>query len=86
MNYFKLLTKLEGLQLSNILSTEYVFLALCTSIPRVNSLIVLPIADKEDHRKLALEVLFGVLDFAGCTKNITAWKYLAKYLRQTLME
>ncbi|KAM8896998.1 TATA box-binding protein-associated factor RNA polymerase I subunit A [Lycaon pictus] len=43
-------------------------------------------SDKEDHRKLALEVLFGVLDFAGCTKNITAWKYLAKYLRQTLME
>lgn len=43
------------------------------------------IAEKEEHRKLGLEVLFGVLDFAGCTKNITAWKYLAKYLRQTLM-
>ncbi|KAB1258665.1 TATA box-binding protein-associated factor RNA polymerase I subunit A [Camelus dromedarius] len=40
---------------------------------------------KEEHHKLGLEVLFGVLDFAGCTKNITAWKYLAKYLRQTLM-
>lgn len=43
------------------------------------------IAEKEEHHKLALEVLFGILDFAGCTKNITAWKYLAKYLRQTLM-
>uniref|UniRef100_A0A8D1Q6D5 TATA-box binding protein associated factor, RNA polymerase I subunit A n=1 Tax=Sus scrofa TaxID=9823 RepID=A0A8D1Q6D5_PIG len=42
-------------------------------------------SEKEEHRKLALEVLFGILDFAGCTKNITAWKYLAKYLRQTLM-
>uniref|UniRef100_A0A8C7ETK7 TATA-box binding protein associated factor, RNA polymerase I subunit A n=1 Tax=Neovison vison TaxID=452646 RepID=A0A8C7ETK7_NEOVI len=42
-------------------------------------------SEKEDHRKLGLEVLFGVLDFAGCTKNITAWKYLAKYLRQILM-
>uniref|UniRef100_A0A452VCM3 TATA-box binding protein associated factor, RNA polymerase I subunit A n=1 Tax=Ursus maritimus TaxID=29073 RepID=A0A452VCM3_URSMA len=42
-------------------------------------------SEKEDHHKLGLEVLFGVLDFAGCTKNITAWKYLAKYLRQTLM-
>uniref|UniRef100_A0A8C3WME3 TATA box-binding protein-associated factor RNA polymerase I subunit A n=1 Tax=Catagonus wagneri TaxID=51154 RepID=A0A8C3WME3_9CETA len=42
-------------------------------------------SEKEEHRKLALEVLFGVLDFAGCTRNITAWKYLAKYLRQTLM-
>ncbi|XP_047377498.1 TATA box-binding protein-associated factor RNA polymerase I subunit A [Sciurus carolinensis] len=43
-------------------------------------------SEKEEHRKLGLEVLFGVLDFAGCTKNITAWKYLAKYLRQLLME
>ncbi|XP_019321227.2 TATA box-binding protein-associated factor RNA polymerase I subunit A isoform X2 [Panthera pardus] len=42
-------------------------------------------SEKKDHHKLGLEVLFGVLDFAGCTKNITAWKYLAKYLRQTLM-
>ncbi|KAM7050105.1 TATA box-binding protein-associated factor RNA polymerase I subunit A isoform 1-T1 [Molossus nigricans] len=42
-------------------------------------------SDKEEHQKLALEVLFSVLDFAGCTKNITAWQYLAKYLRQTLM-
>uniref|UniRef100_A0A8D1DIU3 TATA box-binding protein-associated factor RNA polymerase I subunit A n=1 Tax=Sus scrofa TaxID=9823 RepID=A0A8D1DIU3_PIG len=42
-------------------------------------------SEKEEHHKLALEVLFGILDFAGCTKNITAWKYLAKYLRQTLM-
>ncbi|XP_029791532.1 TATA box-binding protein-associated factor RNA polymerase I subunit A isoform X2 [Suricata suricatta] len=42
-------------------------------------------SEKEDHHKLGLEVLFGVLDFAGCTKNITAWKYLAKYLRQMLM-
>nr|XP_045365451.1 TATA box-binding protein-associated factor RNA polymerase I subunit A isoform X2 [Camelus bactrianus] len=42
-------------------------------------------SEKEEHHKLGLEVLFGVLDFAGCTKNITAWKYLAKYLRQTLM-
>ncbi|XP_049626726.1 TATA box-binding protein-associated factor RNA polymerase I subunit A [Suncus etruscus] len=41
---------------------------------------------KEEHHKLGLEVLFGVLDFAGCTKNITAWKYLAKCLRHTLME
>ncbi|XP_030792543.1 TATA box-binding protein-associated factor RNA polymerase I subunit A isoform X2 [Rhinopithecus roxellana] len=42
-------------------------------------------SEKEEHRKLGLEVLFGVLDFAGCTKNITAWKYLAKYLKKTLM-
>ncbi|XP_058389646.1 TATA box-binding protein-associated factor RNA polymerase I subunit A isoform X2 [Diceros bicornis minor] len=42
-------------------------------------------SEKEEHLKLGLEVLFGVLDFAGCTKNITAWKYLAKCLRQTLM-
>ncbi|XP_007935180.1 TATA box-binding protein-associated factor RNA polymerase I subunit A [Orycteropus afer afer] len=42
-------------------------------------------SEKEEHRKLGLEVLFAVLDFAGCTKNITAWKYLAKYLKQTLM-
>ncbi|XP_062970709.1 TATA box-binding protein-associated factor RNA polymerase I subunit A-like isoform X2 [Cynocephalus volans] len=42
-------------------------------------------SEKEEHHKLALEVLFGVLDFAECTKNITAWKYLAKYLRQTLI-
>ncbi|XP_005866566.1 PREDICTED: TATA box-binding protein-associated factor RNA polymerase I subunit A [Myotis brandtii] len=42
-------------------------------------------SDKEEHHKLGLEVLFGVLDFAGCTKNMTAWQYLAKYLRQILM-
>ncbi|XP_009439800.1 TATA box-binding protein-associated factor RNA polymerase I subunit A isoform X2 [Pan troglodytes] len=42
-------------------------------------------SEKEEHRKLGLEVLFGVLDFAGCTKNITAWKYLAKYLKNILM-
>ncbi|KAM5301615.1 TATA box-binding protein-associated factor RNA polymerase I subunit A isoform 1-T1 [Glossophaga mutica] len=42
-------------------------------------------SEQEEHRRLGLEVLFGVLDFAGCTKNITAWQYLAKYLRQTLM-
>ncbi|XP_064132955.1 TATA box-binding protein-associated factor RNA polymerase I subunit A isoform X4 [Loxodonta africana] len=42
-------------------------------------------SDKEEHHKLGLEVLFAILDFAGCTKNITAWKYLAKYLKQTLM-
>ncbi|KAM6165962.1 TATA box-binding protein-associated factor RNA polymerase I subunit A isoform 1-T2 [Erethizon dorsatum] len=43
-------------------------------------------SEKEEHRKLGLEVLFGLLDFAGCTKNITAWKYLASYVRQILME
>uniref|UniRef100_A0A0N8ETN7 TATA box-binding protein-associated factor RNA polymerase I subunit A isoform 2 n=1 Tax=Heterocephalus glaber TaxID=10181 RepID=A0A0N8ETN7_HETGA len=43
-------------------------------------------SEKEEHHKLGLEVLFGLLDFAGCTKNITAWKYLASYLRQILME
>lgn len=42
-------------------------------------------SDKEEHHKLGLEVLFGALDFAGCTKNLTAWQYLAKYLRQILM-
>ncbi|KAM6217402.1 TATA box-binding protein-associated factor RNA polymerase I subunit A [Rhynchocyon petersi] len=42
-------------------------------------------SEKEEHHKLALEVLFAVLDFAGCTNNITAWKYLAKYLKQILM-
>uniref|UniRef100_A0A8C6FZ90 TATA box-binding protein-associated factor RNA polymerase I subunit A n=1 Tax=Moschus moschiferus TaxID=68415 RepID=A0A8C6FZ90_MOSMO len=42
-------------------------------------------SDKEEHHKLGLEVLFGILDFARYTKNITAWKYLAKYLKQTLM-
>ncbi|XP_078212778.1 TATA box-binding protein-associated factor RNA polymerase I subunit A isoform X3 [Callithrix jacchus] len=42
-------------------------------------------SEKEEHHKLGLEVLFGVLDFAGCTKNITAWKYLAKYVKKTLM-
>jgi TATA box-binding protein-associated factor RNA polymerase I subunit A len=31
-------------------------------------------------------MLFCILDFAGCTKNITAWKYLAKYLRRILIE
>lgn len=44
------------------------------------------VAETEEHRKLGLAVLFEVLDFSGCTKNITAWKYLAKYLKQTLME
>ncbi|XP_063092753.1 TATA box-binding protein-associated factor RNA polymerase I subunit A isoform X2 [Cavia porcellus] len=43
-------------------------------------------SDREEHRKLGLGVLFGLLDFAGCTKNITAWKYLASYLRQILMQ
>ncbi|XP_015339103.1 TATA box-binding protein-associated factor RNA polymerase I subunit A isoform X1 [Marmota marmota marmota] len=43
-------------------------------------------SEKEELRKLGLKVLFGVLNFAGCTKNITAWKYLARYLRQLLME
>ncbi|KAM5125071.1 TATA box-binding protein-associated factor RNA polymerase I subunit A-like [Callospermophilus lateralis] len=43
-------------------------------------------SEKEELHKLGLKVLFGVLDFAGCTKNITAWKYLARYLRQLLME
>ncbi|XP_066093929.1 TATA box-binding protein-associated factor RNA polymerase I subunit A isoform X3 [Saccopteryx bilineata] len=42
-------------------------------------------SEKEEHHKLGLEVLFAVLDFAGCTKNTTAWQYLAKCLRQTLM-
>ncbi|GAB1285825.1 TATA box-binding protein-associated factor RNA polymerase I subunit A [Apodemus speciosus] len=42
-------------------------------------------SESEEHRKLGLAVLFEVLDFAGCTKNITAWKYLAKYLKNTLM-
>uniref|UniRef100_A0A8C6ABP7 TATA-box binding protein associated factor, RNA polymerase I subunit A n=1 Tax=Marmota marmota marmota TaxID=9994 RepID=A0A8C6ABP7_MARMA len=32
-------------------------------------------SEKEELRKLGLKVLFGVLNFAGCTKNITAWKY-----------
>ncbi|XP_027726471.1 TATA box-binding protein-associated factor RNA polymerase I subunit A-like [Vombatus ursinus] len=41
---------------------------------------------KEEHQKLGLEVLFAVLDFSGCTENITAWKYLAKYLKQIMME
>ncbi|XP_076698506.1 TATA box-binding protein-associated factor RNA polymerase I subunit A-like [Callospermophilus lateralis] len=43
-------------------------------------------SEKEELHKLGLKVLFGVLDFAGCTKNKTAWKYLARYLRQLLME
>lgn len=43
-------------------------------------------SETEEHRKLGLAVLFEVLDFAGCTKNIMAWKYLAKYLKQMLME
>ncbi|XP_051004027.1 TATA box-binding protein-associated factor RNA polymerase I subunit A isoform X2 [Acomys russatus] len=43
-------------------------------------------SETEEHRKLGLAVLFEVLDFSGCTKNITAWKYLAKYLKQILME
>ncbi|XP_058525183.1 TATA box-binding protein-associated factor RNA polymerase I subunit A [Ochotona princeps] len=43
-------------------------------------------SENEEHHKLGLEVLFGVLDFAGCTKNVTAWKYLAKYLKQILMQ
>lgn len=44
------------------------------------------VADIEEHQKLGLSVLFEVLDFAGCNKNITAWKYLAKYLKQILAE
>ncbi|KAF6073704.1 TATA-box binding protein associated factor, RNA polymerase I subunit A [Phyllostomus discolor] len=47
-------------------------------------LITVTVTEREEHRKLGLEVLFGVLDFAGCTKNRTAWQYLAKCLRQTL--
>ncbi|XP_031193513.1 TATA box-binding protein-associated factor RNA polymerase I subunit A isoform X2 [Mastomys coucha] len=43
-------------------------------------------SETEEHRKLGLAVLFEVLDFAGCTKNITAWKHLAEYLKQTLIE
>lgn len=42
-------------------------------------------SDTEEHQKLGLSVLFEVLDFAGCNKNITAWKYLAKYLKQILV-
>ncbi|XP_023565963.1 TATA box-binding protein-associated factor RNA polymerase I subunit A [Octodon degus] len=42
-------------------------------------------SEKEEHRKLGLEVLFSLLDFAGCTKSVTAWRCLASYLRQTLM-
>nr|XP_008510076.1 PREDICTED: TATA box-binding protein-associated factor RNA polymerase I subunit A-like isoform X1 [Equus przewalskii] len=84
MNYFKLLTKLEDSGCSSILSTECVF-QLCALQYLKETLTVTTIAEKEEHHKLGLEVLFGVLDFAGCTKNITAWKYLAKCLRQTLM-
>lgn len=51
----------------------------------MSTLIIVTIAGEEEHRRLGLEVLFAVLDFAGCMKNITAWKYLAKYLRETLM-
>ncbi|XP_005409314.1 PREDICTED: TATA box-binding protein-associated factor RNA polymerase I subunit A isoform X1 [Chinchilla lanigera] len=43
-------------------------------------------SEKEEHQKLGLEVLFGLLDFAGCRKNVTAWKYLANYLRQILVK
>ncbi|XP_051849312.1 TATA box-binding protein-associated factor RNA polymerase I subunit A isoform X2 [Antechinus flavipes] len=39
---------------------------------------------KEEHHKLGLEVLLAVLDFSGCTENITAWSYLAKYLKQIM--
>ncbi|XP_028903481.1 TATA box-binding protein-associated factor RNA polymerase I subunit A [Ornithorhynchus anatinus] len=39
---------------------------------------------KEEHHKLGLEVIFGVLDYAGCTENVIAWKFLARHLKQTL--
>ncbi|XP_043860115.1 TATA box-binding protein-associated factor RNA polymerase I subunit A [Dromiciops gliroides] len=41
---------------------------------------------KEEHHKLGLEVIFAVLDFSGCTENITAWDYLTKYLKQIIKE
>ncbi|XP_036613967.1 TATA box-binding protein-associated factor RNA polymerase I subunit A [Trichosurus vulpecula] len=41
---------------------------------------------KEEHHKLGLEVLFAVLDISGCTENITAWRYLARYLKKIMME
>uniref|UniRef100_A0A7N4P430 TATA-box binding protein associated factor, RNA polymerase I subunit A n=1 Tax=Sarcophilus harrisii TaxID=9305 RepID=A0A7N4P430_SARHA len=41
-------------------------------------------SNKEEHHKLGLEVLLAILDFSGCTENITAWSYLAKYLKQII--
>lgn len=77
------LTALGGLCLAAVHRPNVLF-QLCTPVPRgaPNCCVV---TEREEHRKLGLEVLFGVLDFAGCTKNRTAWQYLAKYLRQTLM-
>ncbi|XP_069810702.1 TATA box-binding protein-associated factor RNA polymerase I subunit A [Dendropsophus ebraccatus] len=40
-------------------------------------------SDSEDDQKLALLVLFDLLDFSGWKKNVEAWSYLAKQLKKT---
>ncbi|XP_056409489.1 TATA box-binding protein-associated factor RNA polymerase I subunit A-like, partial [Hyla sarda] len=40
-------------------------------------------ADSEDDQKLALQVLFDLLEFSGWKKDLKAWSYLAKQLKRT---
>ncbi|XP_015417829.1 PREDICTED: TATA box-binding protein-associated factor RNA polymerase I subunit A [Myotis davidii] len=88
--YLKSKLTFEKCLLNVQISQDYFFFQILYQIVPSHTLMLefhrlLRKSDKEEHHKLGLEVLFGVLDFAGCTKNLTAWQYLAKYLRQILM-
>ncbi|XP_030051855.1 TATA box-binding protein-associated factor RNA polymerase I subunit A isoform X2 [Microcaecilia unicolor] len=41
-------------------------------------------SNKEEHHKLALQVIFSVLDFSGWRKNKKAWNCLAKQMKQAI--
>nr|XP_033794997.1 TATA box-binding protein-associated factor RNA polymerase I subunit A isoform X2 [Geotrypetes seraphini] len=41
-------------------------------------------SDKKEHHKLALQVIFSLLDFSGWRKNKTAWNCLAKQMKKAL--
>ncbi|XP_075719489.1 TATA box-binding protein-associated factor RNA polymerase I subunit A isoform X3 [Rhinoderma darwinii] len=41
-------------------------------------------SDSVEDKKLALHVLFNLLDFSGWKKDVTAWSYLGKQLKNTV--
>ncbi|KFV40908.1 TATA box-binding protein-associated factor RNA polymerase I subunit A, partial [Tyto alba] len=40
---------------------------------------------KRKRRRLGLEVIFAVLDYAGCNKNVKAWSCLARQMKQIVI-
>ncbi|NXL33778.1 TAF1A polymerase, partial [Glaucidium brasilianum] len=40
---------------------------------------------KRKRRRLGLEVIFAVLDYAGCKENVKAWSCLARQVKQIVM-